>query len=76
MWDLFFVVRGERMNRLRWLWLTPVAFFVLRVLGGQLIEGDFLGAELKDDAAARERVLQDGNVPGLTHLESNLGSTP
>ena len=27
------------MNRLRWLWLTPVAFFVLRVLGGQLVEG-------------------------------------
>ena len=26
------------MNRLRWLWLTPVAFFVLRVLGGQLVE--------------------------------------
>lgn len=37
---------------------------------------DFLGAELKDDAAARERLLQDGNVPGLTELESNLGSTP
>lgn len=27
------------MNRLRWLWLTPVAFFGLRVLGGQLVEG-------------------------------------
>lgn len=27
------------MNRLRWLWLTPVAFFVLRILGGQLVEG-------------------------------------
>lgn len=27
------------MSRLRWLWLTPVAFFVLRVLGGQLVEG-------------------------------------
>ena len=26
------------MIRLRWLWLTPVAFFVLRVLGGQLVE--------------------------------------
>lgn len=26
------------MNRLRWLWLTPVAFFVLRVLGSQLVE--------------------------------------
>lgn len=27
------------MSRLRWLWLTPVAFFVLRILGGQLVEG-------------------------------------
>lgn len=27
------------MIRLRWLWLMPVAFFVLRVLGGQLVEG-------------------------------------
>jgi len=26
------------MNRLRWLWLAPVAFFVLRVLGSQLVE--------------------------------------
>ena len=26
------------MNRLRWLWLTPVAYLVLRVLGGQLVE--------------------------------------
>ncbi len=27
------------MNRLRWLWLTPVAFFVLRIIGNQLVEG-------------------------------------
>lgn len=26
------------MNRLRWLWLTPVAFFVLRIFGNQLVE--------------------------------------
>lgn len=26
------------MNRLRWLWLAPVAFFVLRILANQLIE--------------------------------------
>lgn len=26
------------MNRLRWLWLAPIAFLVLRVLGGQLVE--------------------------------------
>ena len=26
------------MNRLRWLWLTPFAFFVFRIVGGQLVE--------------------------------------
>lgn len=26
------------MNRLRWLWFAPVAFFALRVMGGQLVE--------------------------------------
>lgn len=26
------------MNRLRWLWLTPIAFFVLRIIGNQLVE--------------------------------------
>ena len=26
------------MNRLRWLWLTPVPFFVLRIFGNQLVE--------------------------------------
>lgn len=26
------------MNRVRWLWLAPLAFFLLRIIGGQLVE--------------------------------------